>query len=431
MTVLVITDIPRMIDLFERLTRDRGDLVAVSDIHRGVEEMDRLKPAVVIIQNRLSGLSADILLKHLKSRIGSRRCRFVLIGSPENPGVEGAGTFDEIMDPSRSDDELRSVLDAVIRAAASPPGETPERHAEETGAPSGADRFFREFPPESAAAPDTDRQPAAGEAHQPNDGEDIPEYSTYERPRRTKRPVTSDFSRQLDSSSEELAAPEEVVPPPLPGYQRAPFRLRDDLAITDIEETAPWYRRGWVVIPVFTLAVVLAVTFYQSRRSTDVPTARPKEPAAPVTAEAVRPAATSQTARSSASGAAAAFTSHGTGRPRELPAFVPRDGHDKNYAKDHPGWERYQGQAHEYRVFREKNGTIRSIQVLDHSGAGIQESFYITMLKEVAGAAAMRPVSSEIKEGYEIRRGEVGGLQLVQYRDAQGGRLRGVVVIWP
>ena len=69
--------------------------------------------------------------------------------------------------------------------------------------------------------------------------------------------------------------------------------------------------------------------------------------------------------------------------------------------------------------------------MIDRSGAGIQDAFYISVLKELAGATAMRPTSSEIKEGYEIRRGTVAGLELVQYRDAQGGRLRGFVVTWP
>ena len=69
--------------------------------------------------------------------------------------------------------------------------------------------------------------------------------------------------------------------------------------------------------------------------------------------------------------------------------------------------------------------------MIDRSGAGIQESFYISILKELAGATAMRPTSSEIKEGYEIRRGDLAGLQLVQYRDAQGGRMRGFVITWP
>lgn len=433
MTVLAITDIPRMTDLFERLARDRDDLVAVSDIHRGVEELERLKPGVVIIQNHLSGLSADILLKHLKSRIGRRRCRFILISPSETLEVETSGRFEGIMDPAQSDDELCSILDAFTHAADQRSGEITELPEAQADVPPRPDRLFQEFPPESGS--DAASSPA-GEP-EPATGENLPEPLTYERPRRGARSVMSAFSQHLDNSSEELPTPDTTAAPSLSGYQREPFHLRDDLVITDIEETLPWYRRSWVAILALTVIMALVVTVYQLRHSpgtaTSVPPAESAKPAkpAPPTPDAAQPAAKSQAAHSSTPQTDKPFAAHGTGRPRELPSFVPRDGHDKGYAKEHPGWERYLGQAHEYRVFREKDGAIRSIQVLDRSGAGIQESFYVTMLKGVAGTAAMRPVSSEIKEGYEIRRGDAGGLQVVQYRDAQGGRLRGIVVIWP
>ncbi|WP_305732958.1 hypothetical protein [Trichlorobacter ammonificans] len=209
-----------------------------------------------------------------------------------------------------------------------------------------------------------------------------------------------------------------------------PFRLRDTPVITDIDEIQPWYRRGWVALLGLTICAAVAVTVYQQWRAGR--TAPPRKPATPAVVAPPKPVAKPQQAPlSSTPQPQKPFAVHGTGRPKDLPSFVPHDGLDKGYGKEHAGWERYLGQAHEYRIFREKGGAIRSIQVLDKSGAGIQEPFYVTVLKEVAGAAAMRPVSSEIKEGYEIRKGEAGGLQVVQYRDAQGGRLRGIVIIWP
>ena len=123
--------------------------------------------------------------------------------------------------------------------------------------------------------------------------------------------------------------------------------------------------------------------------------------------------------------------SHGPGRLRKPPSFLPLSGLDPSYSREHPGWQSYKGLTNEYRVFKEMDGTIKAIQIIDRSGGGIQDSFYTSALKELAGATSMRTTSSEIKEGYEIRKGEVAGLQLVQYRDAQGGRLRGFVVTWP
>ena len=66
MDILAITDIPRMTALFERLARQIPGLTVVSEIHRGIEELESRKPELVFIQNHLAGLSADILHKHLK-----------------------------------------------------------------------------------------------------------------------------------------------------------------------------------------------------------------------------------------------------------------------------------------------------------------------------------------------------------------------------
>jgi len=119
-------------------------------------------------------------------------------------------------------------------------------------------------------------------------------------------------------------------------------------------------------------------------------------------------------------------------RLRKLPGFIPKEGLDQAYSKDNPGWENYRGLTNEYRIFRDKSGKIQAIQVIDRSGAGIQEVFFSSALQELAGVTTISAPSSEIKEGYEIRRGTVGGLQLLQYRDAQdGGRMRGFVITWP
>ncbi len=427
MTVLVITDIPRMTDLFEQFARHREGLTVVSEIHRGIEELERIKPGVVIIQNHLSGLSADILLKHLKSRIGRRRCRFVLISPSETLDVETSARFDGIMDPSQTDEELESTLDAFTLPIEQRTAAQSVRAGENNPQKVRTGPIFQEFPPESSAA----TAPAKGAliGQEPvSTPENQPEPLTYEQPRRLKRSLISAFSQQLDTSSDDLAAPQPPPEPALPERLHEALSHRDDLLITDIEESQPpFHRRSWVQALAFMVLAAVAVTTYQHRfgGSPANPAAAPDATARPT------PAAKPQIPHSSTPVPSKPLAAHGTGRPKALPAFVPGDSLDKGYSKEHPGWERYLGQANEYRLFREKSGAIRSIQVLDRSGAGIQESFYVTILKEVAGVSAMRPVSSEIKEGYEIRRGESGGLQVVQYRDAQGGRLRGIVVIWP
>ena len=114
MTTLVITDIPRISALFEQIAAQRGDLVVVSEIHRGIEELDRHKPGLIILQNHLSGLSADIVQKHLKSRLGKRKVRFALISPSESLDVELSARFEAILDPALSDEQLEQILEPLL-----------------------------------------------------------------------------------------------------------------------------------------------------------------------------------------------------------------------------------------------------------------------------------------------------------------------------
>lgn len=424
MDILVITDIPRMTSLFERLGEQRPGLTVVSDIHRGIEDLDRRRPGLVIFQNRLSGLSADILLKHLKSRLGNRKTRFVLISGSEELEVELSKRFDAILDPALNDQELSELVLRLLDPAWQPrPAVSSELPV--TPAPAAVmsgdeerDKTGVELQPsaDTAAVEPHDREPA--------DREEVP--VTYGAPPRS---VVSEFSRQLEHQAR--GGQTDPVPHTPREYE---YRIRDlhqDPHLINDEESVrrPWYRTGWLLLSAATLVLVVVISLLQHRRAAAPEgkhTASVPAPSPDAAKVQMPPAATA-----GKPAAAVQLPSHGGGRPKKLPSFVPRDGYDQSYGHQHPGWELYQGVASEHRVFREKDGTIKALQVLDRSGAGLQEAFYASMLKELAGTSTMRPASSEVKEGYEIRRGEAGGLQVVQYRDAQGGRLRGIVVTWP
>lgn len=438
MDILAITDIPRMTALFEQLALQYPELTVVSEIHRGIEELENRKPSVVIFQNRLSGLSADILHKHLKSRLGQRKVRFALISTAENLDVEISARFDAILDPVQTDEQLKQALHNLLDpsktkprredtlllqslvTAASPTEQEEEEPVPEPAPPTPPPAELSSTPV-STSLQELQAEPAENPAAP----------ATYELPRRSSTlSIISDFSKQLDTSTERL----EPEPEPF-AHREQELSLKDlhrvPHLITDTDEPLPWYRKPPVVLTGVTLLVVLAVSLVQyrsnrhpSQKRTETAVAT-KTPALPVAQNAAQKTVTS------ASNESRQLVSHGEGRPRALPAFIPREGHDANYGKEHAGWELYQGQTSEYRVFRQKDGGIKAIQVIDRSGAGIQEPFYTSILKELAGVTAMRPTSSEIKEGYEIRRGEAAGLDIVQYRDAQGGRMRGFVVTWP
>ena len=120
-----------------------------------------------------------------------------------------------------------------------------------------------------------------------------------------------------------------------------------------------------------------------------------------------------------------------SGPQRDLPGFIPRAALVPAYGKEKPGWELYRGKVTEFRVFREKGGDIKGIQVVDRGGSGVNDGFMQRALQQVAGTAEFTPESTERKEGYTIERGTVGTrLQVIRYRDEQGGILRGVAITW-
>jgi hypothetical protein len=412
MTILAITDIPRMTDLFERLAQQHQGLVVASEIHRGIERLESLQPEVVIIQNHLAGLSADILHKHIKSRLGRRKVRFALISAPHLLDVGLSTRFELILDPTLADEQLEQVMQKLFTDQNSTSGSTQQ-----------ADQITPDQPtlPEQQLIADRTAFASNQDGH-------LPTPLTYTLPTRPGVKIDSDFSKQLDSTTNDL----QPDPPPC-AYREQELRVRDlhrvPHLIDDQDTPQPWYLRTGVLLVMATLIVVVAVSLYQNRtaskntREQPVPNVQTSSKAATPPAPPM-PAPVTSTTRQP-------LPSHGEGRPRTLPGFIPKECLDPGYGKDNPGWSSYRGQTSEYRIFREKDGTIKAIQVIDRSGAGIQEGFYTSVLKEVAGAAAMRSTSSEIKEGYEVRHGEVAGLQLVQYRDAQGGRMRGFVITWP
>lgn len=415
MQIVAITDIPRMTAFFEHLVQQYPDLVVVNEIHRGIEELESRKPDVVIIQNHLSGLSADILQKHLKSRLGQHKARFGLISSSAALDVDTSAQFETILDPALDDAKLEQALERILQRQ---PAKKQEIAAlSQPAVPAQEPELLQQQPLLSDAADD-----AGADEEQP----ETP--LTYEMPRRTGLSIISDFSKQLDTRSDTLQ-PEPVAAPF--SHRERELQIRDlhqePHLIADFEEPQPWYRKTSFMLISVTLVVVVAVSLFQHRSSRTPPAAKAgaEQKTAVPTPPPAAPAAAPQPEQKPA------LASHGTGRPRSLPSFIPKEGLEPGYGKDNPGWENYRGQTSEYRIFREKDGAIKAIQVIDRSGAGIQESFYTTILKELAGATAMRPTSSEIKEGYEIRRGDLAGLQLVQYRDAQGGRMRGFVITWP
>ncbi len=112
----------------------------------------------------------------------------------------------------------------------------------------------------------------------------------------------------------------------------------------------------------------------------------------------------------------------------QLPPFIPREGHDRDYGKSHPGWERYKGARTEFKVYRDGAG-IRAVQAIDRSGVGIPETFFRGALSQMAKTREFSLEAKETQGKFRVEKGKVDGrVRLVIYRTVPNGAIRAFVV---
>ena len=110
----------------------------------------------------------------------------------------------------------------------------------------------------------------------------------------------------------------------------------------------------------------------------------------------------------------------------QLPAFIPKDGHDSTYAVKNPGWERYTGKHAEFRLFS-ASGRMQAVQVLSLKDTSIPESLFKSVLKELAGNSEYRITSRDKKAGIRVERGKIQNkAEVVVYR--KNGAVKAFVV---
>lgn len=470
--LLLITDVPRLRKIFNRLADDKGiTLRTAPSLEKGVEELIARKPAMVFVQTHLSGLSADILLMHLKKQLGRKRSRFVLLGTPTQVSAETIklyqGHIDTSLDEKALLDAIRSMIatparkgqngleaaltveDIVSTTAVAQPPPPPEpepatAEPEQEPAVAPVTRDILAIAPPPAALPEPSMEDQ-GITYSP----------------RSRVTVYSEFTSSFDNAVESMQEPEPPVEP-----VRQQFSGWDVEQLETIEPEKKLSKRSsfllWLA-PVLVAAVV--VTVIQNRKPeeqkpvaiiTEPPVQQAKPapqsaaPAQPPVAAVPKPAAApappvaavpptaggEATPQLSDKAILSDIAGNRSGkapagaRPSKLPDFIPRYGADKTYGAANPGWERYKGQVTEFKVFREKE-TIKAIQVIDRGGQGVPESFMKGVLHQVVKKPTFVLEATEKKDGYEIQRGRIAdNLKVVYYRDERGGRLRAFVMTW-
>jgi len=472
--LLVITDVPRLRKVFSRLADDHHFRLRVtSSLEKGGEEIIADKPAMVFVQTHLSGLSADILLLHLKKQLGRRRSRFVLLSPLDQVGVEVLKLYHGHIDSSLDDKSLAEAILGMISTLVTKKKKptsavsstdnlpTPGQEPVVAGLPSSAEQNEADpLQPDLAELDAGARQAeSAGDAPEPT----LEEQGVVYAPR-PPIPVYSEFTSTFDTAVNSMAVPEA------PDESQSSQAMAGMYAQAESNRSVPPRSRSkllsfllWLV-PVIVVVVVVTILQHRSIQPTSIevaatPPALPagkspasvsmapdqKKPApAPVSPDrkpVARPSATVPDARMTDRAVlttiaenravkASAPTAPQNNRPRELPVFIPRAGLDKAYSAANPGWERYKGVVTEFKVFREGE-LIKAIQVIDRGGQGVPDAFMKGALQQLAKNPSYVVAASEKKDGYEIQRGQVtDNLKVVYYRDAEGGRLRAFVLTW-
>jgi len=437
----------RLSKIFDQLAYGSNfSLRIVNNLEKGAEEIVIQKPDVVFVQTHLSGLSPEILLKHLKKQLGRKRSRFVLLATPGQLGKDTLKAYQGWLDISCKESELLTAIQTLLTSllsknktadAGTPleeitvtaPVSTEPATVAKTGALTKFD--FAAIP----VAPDLSAMPPEPAAPKEASLED--QGITYSP--RSRLSVYSEFNSSFDNAVNKTPEPEPLVS----AAPEPEFKWNGEL-IDTVDTVSPRSKRSTFLLwlaPV--IVAVVVVTLLQKNRTVSKsvtvaapPKVQPAEPSKlPIPA---KPELDSKLAEKDLIKAiaenrppkAAAPPSSASSRPSELPEFIPRYGFDKHYGTTNPGWERYKGQVTEFRVLREAEA-IKAIQVIDRGGQGVPESFMKGVLRQVAKNPVFTVETSEKKEGYEIQRGRISGnIKVVFYRDEQGGKLRAFVIGW-
>jgi hypothetical protein len=473
--LLLITDVPRLRKIFSRLSEDKEIRLRIANnLEQGGEEILVEKPAMVFVQTHLSGLSADILLMHLKKQLGRKRTRFVLLTPPDQVSNDIHKLYQGQINTALKDEALyHSIRDMVGSLTAKiKKAVTATDVATTQDVPGQEDIKLKSTNPASTpSSPPQDEErlllpeltPNSDSIHVSEQIESSLEEQgiTYAAPR-PKISVYSEFTNSFENAVNNMQEPEpaeaDVAPPPAgPALEWTP----EHFVISEPLQPRPKKTSFLLWLAPVLLAVVV-VTILQNKRTSQEPvsvdvsakrasTPTPPAAGAPPVSQApvialeatIRPGnppagSGTETQLTDKAILSAIAENNGTDQSKGklvsrltvLPEFIPRAGLDKGYTAANPGWERYKGHVTEFRVYRE-NSFIRAIQTIDRGGQGVPEAFMKTVLRQVSKKPVFVMESSEKKEAYEIQRGRIADdIKVVYYRDQKGGTLRAFVLTW-
>lgn len=463
--LLLITDVARLRKIFGRLTEVKNiRLRVVNNLEKGGEEIAIEKPDVVYVQTHLSGLSADILLMHLKKQLGRKRSRFVLLAPSGQVNDAILKPYQGWLDTSADDGQLFSDLQQLLatllnktKKAEEPTVQGPTVSAEPVAQPVSVleTSALLNNPPVTDVVPaaelgkELQLQVSAPVSPEPS----LEEQGITYAPRQRLK-VYSEFNSSFDnavSSAPEAEPLEQAIPVVTHDWHEE----RIDSAEIKPSRSKKGIFLLWLV-PV--VVAVVVITYLQQKPTSKSASAPPaslvkpavqnplsssgrldsaKAPAAPITSPAasgdqdkITDKAVLTAISEKREPKSASVVSTSSPQLTVLPKFIPANGLDKQYGAANPGWELYMGNVTEFKVLWEAK-TIKAIQVIDRGWRGVSDAFMKRAFRQVTSNPSFDIYTSEKKEGYEIQRGRIAdNIKAVYYRDEKSGKLKAFVLTW-
>lgn len=443
-TILLIADQDRLERLFDFTGESSQiDFRISRSLRQGILDIAEAPPAFLFIQNHLSGLSGEIIARHLVAEIAGARPVITLFGE-DSRCVPVQGVVDACMDVSLSDEELVVAIIGLISSGTDSAAESPAP----TEAVAAADHATAPPLPAGGGEPSSlsDERPAEPATAEPS------------LPKTEASPFDQTLQSALDDTPEPvaLAQLEDTMTPSQPAKGASEPAGTANGALRDrgrarINRVQPYVVTGAILVAGMLLLFLLMPTRESApppkappaKQKTGAPSAKPSPSMAPVTAT---PPVSAHPAKTAAPPPAALKAPEKAPAPAQkqpappsppaqaatglatLPAFVPRDGFDKKYGAAHPGWERYRGARTEFKVYRE-GSAIRAVQAIDRSGVGIPESFLRGALAQMTHSRDFTIAEKESQGKFLAEKGTVAsGARLVIYRTAPRGPIRAFVV---
>ena len=377
-------------------------------------------PELLLLQNRLSGLSAEILSRHIKKQLSEpEKTTLVVL-------TESAGDAPEeiTIETAVTDEELLAAVAALIAKGREENNALPEIPVDQPVVAVSLE----------GPAPVADADLEAGcsvvtDSH-PADASDVVSLGNVAAvgTAATKAPVTAHtpplkFQEELDSLTGGGIAPDQ------PG------------ASADLRRPATGRGKWrWPIICSVAIAVATFI-FLSTRVPPPAPVAQPGA-SPPETAEKVPAGKREGIVPPDAAGNTKTAPAPGENvspapppspdreksiRRTELPRFIPPQSRVPE-GNTKPGWEKYVTASFEFRVFRQDR-EIKALQAIDLTGEGMSRSFFTRAILEMSGARDYRLLSKEIKGEYLVKKGSLAAnAGVILYKKKDDTQLKAFVI---